>query len=229
MSSLKDRNYYTLGTILASAVADAGTTTIAYPTGTVQGDFDKGLATLTGCYFVLNGNDKIPYGTSGVRVGTITFGASNITITNNSGYSWAAGTKIDAFFDVKDGNRQCIPIWMPPLSTLTAADIVTDMKLGVDGVIEYAEFVTTIAVTTASKLATLGFTIDTVAVTGLTLGLTSATVTPKGTILPFALPTAANTLTRKSKLGFNASAVTAFVEGEGYVNLYVRHTVPDTY
>lgn len=229
MTSLKDKNYTTLGTVLAAAVADAGTTNIAYPTGTTQDDFLRGLANLSGCYFTLNGNDKIPYGTSGIRVGTISFGASNITITNNSGYSWPIGTKIDAFFDVKDGNRQLITIPLPPLSTLTAADVITEFYPGVDGVLEYAEFVTTIAVTTGSKLATLNFEIGTTDVTGMTLGLTSATVTPKGTVLGFGLPTAGNTLTRASKVSVEASAVTAFVEGEGYLNVYVRHTSPDQY
>jgi hypothetical protein len=228
MTSLRDKNYSTLGTILASAVADSGTFTVAYPTGTTQDDFARGLANLATSYVTLNDNDKVSYGTSGVYIG-ISFGASNITITNHSGFSWAAGTKVNAFFDVKDGNRQLITIPLPPLSTLTAADVITEMYPGINADLEYAEFVTTIAVTTASKLATLNFEIGTTDVTGMTLGLTSATVTPKGTVLPFGLPTAGYTLSRSSKLSLEASAVTAFVEGEGYINLYVRHAAADQY
>ncbi len=228
MTSLRNKNYVAPSTYLASAVANTGTVTVSYPTGTAQGDFDKGLAALSNCYVVLDGNDKIAYGSSGVYVG-ISFGASNITITNNSGFSWAAGRKLDVYLDVKDGNRQPITIQVPPLAGLTAADIITNMQPGVDGDIEYAEFVTTVAVTTAAKAATLGFTIGGSAVTGLTLALTSANATPKGTVLAFGLPTANYTLARASKLSLNASSVTAFAEGEGYINLYIRHSSPDQY
>lgn len=228
MSNLKDKNYSTLGTYLASAVANAGTFTVAYPTGTTQDDFIRGLAKKSTSYVILDNNNKVSYGTSGVYI-DISFGASNITITNNSGFSWAAGTKVDAFFDVQDGNRQLITIPLPPLSTITAADVVTEFYPGVEGTLEYAEFVTTIAVTTAAKAATFNFEIGTTDVTGMTLALTSATATPKGTVLGFGLPTAGFTLTRASKLSVEASAVTAFAEGEGYINLYVRHTYPEQY
>lgn len=228
MTSLRDKNYSTLGTYLAAAVADAGTFTVAYPTGTTQDDFTRGLANLATSYVTLNDNDKVSYGTSGVYIG-ISFGASDITITNHSGFSWAAGTKVNAYFDVKDGNRQLITIPLPPLSTITAADVITEFYPGVQGDLEYAEFVSTIAVTTGSKLATFNFEIGTTDVTGLTLALTSAAATPKGVVLPFTLPTAGYTLSRASKLSLEASAVTAFVEGEGYINLYVRHAQADQY
>lgn len=228
MTSLRNKNYTSLGTVLASAVADSGTTTVAYPTGTTQDDFLRGLANLANCYVVLNQNDKISYGSSGVYIG-LSFGASNITVTNHSGFSWAAGTKLDLYLDVKDGNRQLITIPLPPLSTLTAADVVTEFYPGVEGDLEYAEFVTTIAASTGGKAATLNFEIGTTDVAGMTLGLTSATVTPKGAVLGFGLPTAGYTLTRASKLSVEASAVTAFAEGEGYLNLYVRHAQADQY
>lgn len=229
MTGLKNRFYNTLGTVLASAVADAGTFTVAYPTGTTQDDFIRGLASLTTSYVVLNNNDKINYATATAPYIGISFGASLITITNNSGYSWAAGTKVDAFFDVKDGNRQCITIPLPPLSTITAADVITEVYPGIDGALEYAEFVTTIAVTTGSKAATFNFEIGTTDVTGLTLALTSALATPKGVVNGFTLPTAGFTLARASKLSLEAASVTAFVEGEGYINLYIRPTAADLY
>lgn len=107
-------------------------------------------------------------------------------------------------------------ISLPPLATLTDADVITEM-LALKATWEYAEFVTTIAVTTASKASTLNFEIDTTNVTSMTLALTSATVTPKGKVLPFALPTAENRLYRESKLSVEASSTTAFVEGEGFL------------
>lgn len=230
MVALRSRVYTVLETILAAAVADAGTTTINYPSGTAQADFDKGLASLTAadCYVFLNKNDKIPYGSSGIYIG-ISFGASNITITNHSGYNWPIGTRIDLNLTQKKGNRRVVVMPLPPLSTITAADVVTEFYPGIEGTLEYAEFVTTIAVTTGSKLATFNFEIGTTDVTGLTLGLTSALATPKGIVNGFSLPTAGNALLRASKLSLEASAVTAFVEGEGYINLYIRETEQDAY
>lgn len=219
MTSLRTKFYSTLATQLASAVADDGTTTIAYPSGTTRYDFDKGLADLSNCYVQLNDNDRWAYADPGIN---LSFGASNITLTNRSGYSWAAGTIVDLHLAVKSGNRRLITIPVPPLAGVTAADIITEMYPGIEADLEFAEFVTTVAVTTAAKAATLNFEIDTTDVTGMTLALTSATVTPKGTVLPFGLPTAGYTLSRSSKLSLEASAVTAFSEGEGYINLYVR-------
>lgn len=215
-----------LGTVLASAVADDATFTVSYPSGYSQLSFNAGHAG-SGHYAILNDNDKWTYADPGINV---SFGASLITITNRSGYSWPAGTKVDLFFDLVEGrSRQCIVIPLPAYSTITAADIVTEMRPGIEGYIEYAELVTTVAVTTASKLATLNFEIDTTDVTSMTLAMTSATLTPKGVVLPFALPTANNRLYRESKLSLEASSVTAFVEGSGYINLYVRPLEDDEY
>lgn len=226
MTSLRSKFYTTLDTVLASAVADDATFTVAYPSGTAQGDFDKGLADTANSYVVLNKNDKIDYGHPSVE---FTFGASNITVTNRSGYTWAAGTVVDLHAAVKTGNRRLVTVQVPPLAGVTAADIITAMQPGIDGDVEYAEFVVTVAVTTGSKAATLNFEIGGTDITGLTLALTSAGTTPKGKVIPFGLPTAANTLTRASTLSLEASSVTAFSEGEGYINLYVRETDPERY
>lgn len=228
MVAIRSRFYTVANQVLASAVADAGTVTFSYPSGTTQLDFTKGLADLANSYVTLNQNDKVLYGTSGVYV-DISFGASLITVTNHSGYSWAAGTRLDLQFGVKKGNRRLIVMPLPPLATLTAADVITEMYPGIDGVLEFAEFVTTIAVTTGSKAITLNFENGTTDVTGMTLALTSATVTPKGVVLPFGLPTAGYTLARASKLSLEGASLTAFVEGEGYINLYVRTTEEDIY
>ena len=74
----------------AAAGAPAGTVTIPYPTGTTQALFtgsQAGLATDNVVY--VNNNDA--YRGSAV---TIAYGASTITITNNSTSTWPAGATI---------------------------------------------------------------------------------------------------------------------------------------
>ncbi len=83
-------------TTLASAVADAGTVVIsAYPTGTVQAT----LLGSTGGEVMINDANRWPQG-SGAGTVAFTFGASTITITNNSGVTWALGSKLIASFGV---------------------------------------------------------------------------------------------------------------------------------
>lgn len=67
---------------LASAVADAGTFTVSYPTNTDAGTFQSGVDHL----LMINSN-KMTY----PKKFHLTFGTSNITVTNKSGASWPAG------------------------------------------------------------------------------------------------------------------------------------------
>lgn len=83
---------------LASAVADDGTVTLAYPTGTNQ----AALQDTTGGT-VMVGQDG-PYRQGVADNVDITFGASNITLTNRTGASWAAGTEIRVSFGRVDIN-----------------------------------------------------------------------------------------------------------------------------
>lgn len=75
---------------LAANVANAGTVTVPYPAGTTQ-------ASLTGSTdgtAVLNNNMVYPQAASGAGTVAFTFGASNITVTNNSGETWPAGSTL---------------------------------------------------------------------------------------------------------------------------------------
>lgn len=219
-------NFKTASLVLAAAVADSGTFTVAYPSGTSQLSFNAGLAG-TDHYAILNDNDKWESGNPGIAV---SFGATEITVTNQSGYSWPAGTKVDLSFDLREGNARIpLTIPLPPLSTLTAADVITEIRPGIAGTIEHVEFVATIAATTAAKAATLNLEIDTTDVAGSAIALTSANVTPKGKAIVAAGITGDNVLTRESKFSVEASAVTAFVEGEGFLIVYIRPTVEDAY
>lgn len=73
--------------VLAADVANAGTLTISYPTGYAQADFTGGNAGNTADNMLVFRPSGDKY--TGTQVG-ITFGASNITITNNSGTTWSA-------------------------------------------------------------------------------------------------------------------------------------------
>lgn len=75
--------------VFATAVADAGTVTVAYPSGTNQAYFTNGNASARG-QLVLNDSDVLE---EGAETFSLTYGGSNITLTNLSGGSWAAGTK----------------------------------------------------------------------------------------------------------------------------------------
>lgn len=90
-------------TTLTSAVADDGTLVVAYPSGTNQAM----LQYSTGGK-VMVGQDG-PY-TQGVTDHIdITFGASDITITNRTTRSWPIGTEIRASFGDTDRNGSYNP------------------------------------------------------------------------------------------------------------------------
>lgn len=207
----------TISTVLAAAVANNGTVDVGYPAGTTQNSFNAGNAA-PGHYVVLNDNDRFAVG-SGIAVA---FGASTITITNQSGYTWQAGTRLALSVDQQDGN-QVMLIQLPvKLLRVSNGDVATELRPGVYGSIEYAEFLTTDPVTTAGKAATLNLEIDTTDVTGGVIALTSAAATPLGKVIPGSAITGNNKLTPASKLSLEASGVTAFAEGEGVVFVRIR-------
>lgn len=102
-------------TTLASAVADDATFTVAYPSGITQ-------ARLLGCSggrMVVNGDIGYDEGSSGF---TVSYGASEITVTNTTGGSLAAGTELILSFgeNTRDGSYN-IPVMAAAPVALTAA------------------------------------------------------------------------------------------------------------
>lgn len=213
-----------VSTVLVSAVADSGTFTVAYPTGFVQADFTNGLGAAGGHYAIVNGNDRWAQADS--KMAVTTFGASTITITNNSGVTWAAGSTVEIFIDIQDGNNVqtlAFPIHLAAITT--AQDVVTDYVPGVDGYIEALTWVQNAPVTTGSKLASLNAEIGTTNLTGGVVALTSAACTPMGATIQGSAITANNRILKKDTLSIEASSVTAFAEGSG--TLYVRIRLDD--
>lgn len=209
----------TLTYVLSTAVADAGTVTVPYPSGTTQASFNAGLAG-TDSYVILNGNDKYTVAAADV---SFSFGASDITVTNSSGVSWPAGTSLLINLDIRDGN-DVVVLTLPvfAMTGIANGDVVTEIRPGIAGTIEHWEWVQGVPVTTAAKAATLNLEIDSTNVTGGTIALTSAACTPLGKVIASSAITAANTLTRDSKLSVEASSVTAFSEGSGYMLIRIR-------
>lgn len=204
---------------LATAVADGGTFTTVYPTGFVQADFTAGLADYGVSHMMVNRNDKVLEGSGGIA---LSFGSTTVTVTNNTGASLAAGTVIDMYYAQRRGNNVLVLTFPIDLADVTAADVVTEIRPGVDGYIENVEWVQGTPVTTASKLASFNLEIGTTNVTGGVVALTSALATPLGAVVQGTQVTANNRLTKASKLSVEASSVTAFVEGKGRLNVRIR-------
>ena len=82
-----------ISVILASAVADAATVAISYPTGTTQAS----LTGSTGGTLTIDdgAGGSFDQGAGGF---TASFGGSTITITNDSDVTWPAGAKLTASF-----------------------------------------------------------------------------------------------------------------------------------
>jgi hypothetical protein len=102
---------------LASSGANAATVVVAYPAGTVQADFIGANAAANTGSLVLNGNEVYPEAASGVRV-NFTYGAGDVTITNNTGVTWAAGSTIRAQFGRAGNDRPGINP-APAITSLT--------------------------------------------------------------------------------------------------------------
>lgn len=113
---------------LASSVADDATFTVAYPSGITQAS----LLGATDGQMVVNGDAAFSQGASGF---TAVYGASNITVTNTTGASLAAGSVIDISFGRNTmSGRYNTPIKVVGINALTAAsgtasatDTVTDV------------------------------------------------------------------------------------------------------
>lgn len=81
---------------LTAAVANAGTVTVAYPSGTTQAS----LQNTTGGTVMVNQDGPYRQGTNV----TFAFGASNITITNNTGVTWPVDAELIVGFGRTDIN-----------------------------------------------------------------------------------------------------------------------------
>ena len=98
----QEQSYDTISHTLAADVADAGTWTVGYPTGRSAGSYSLGWThrVRSNTYGTLFG--YVP--TVGSQKVSFSFGASSITITNNSGVTLLAGTQLYIQLDRAGGN-----------------------------------------------------------------------------------------------------------------------------
>ena len=152
-------------------------------------------------------------------VNTISAGAATLvatkkeTITDNSGGTANAATGI-----VATAFKQTIilPLQLADIATGTFA-----LAVPFAFTVTAALFRTAKPASTASKLATLTVEINGTGVTGGAMALTTANQNTIGGTVAASAITAANTGTAGQTLGVTASAVTAFVEGDGWVEFTV--------
>lgn len=106
-------------TVLAADVTNTNTFTIPYPTGLAQAD----LLGTTGGRLTVNNNAAYAQAPSGAGTVAFSFGASNITVTNNTGVTLSANSVIHASFGRSDqsGRFEAGVMTTPALPTLTAA------------------------------------------------------------------------------------------------------------
>ena len=212
-------------TVLAADVANNGTFTVPYPTGTSQATYLRGNDA-GGHVMVVRGNDRYVSG-SGF---TVSFGASNITITNTTGSTLAAGSSIRFQFNIEAGNNiqvLVLPVNLPSIAG--AQDVVTNLYPGFAGIIESVDFLVNAPVTTAAKAATISPFVNSTAVTGGALALTSAAATPMGKLINGTEITALNSFGATDTISFKATSVTAFTEGSGELVVRLRRAQNNEY
>jgi hypothetical protein len=138
-------------------------------------------------------------------------GTLNTSVSNLAAPTWLAKAGLAKYTKVFS---------VPTLSTLSNA-AVNHWTPGHKGRITKVTWVTYAPATTAAKLATITPSIDGVDVTGGVLALTTVAANTLNKELAGTAITANNAFTATSTITLTASAVTAFVEGSGEIQLEV--------
>ena len=108
------------------------------------------------------------------------------------------------------------------LATIANGDLLTTITPGFAGKIIGFSAAVTAAATTAAKLSTLNIEIGTTNLTGGSLALTSANMTPLGAVVEATAITAANVFTATDTISIEAASTTAFVEGSIVLTILMR-------
>lgn len=109
------------------------------------------------------------------------------------------------------------------LADIANGDLLTNYVPGYRFKINKVDFRVSKPATTAAKLATLNLEIGTTDLTGGVVALTSANCTPAGAAVAGSAVTAANVGTSTDSFSIEASSVTAFVEGNGWILVSIQN------
>lgn len=108
------------------------------------------------------------------------------------------------------------------LAKIANGDLLTNITPGFAGRIVKWWAAVTDPATTGSKLSTLNLEIGTTDLTGGTLALTSANMTPLGAVVAGAAITAGNYFGPSDTISIEASSTTAFVEGSIVIHIVIE-------
>ncbi len=113
--------------ILAAAVANAGTFTVSYPSGTTRGNFSTGVD----AKLVIN--DQVLSQPADIG---LSYGASSVTVTNRTGATWAAGSHFFFQFDQSGAENfvsvSGVEVYAP--ITLALIELGSPLTLDADGI-----------------------------------------------------------------------------------------------
>ncbi len=108
------------------------------------------------------------------------------------------------------------------LATIANGDLLTTFTPGFAGKIVGFSAAVTAPATTAAKASTLNLEIGTTNLTGGSLALTSANMTPLGAVVDATAITAANSFSATDTISIEAASTTAFVEGSVVLTILMR-------
>jgi hypothetical protein len=118
--SINDTRYFAVSVALAEDIANGGTLVLDYPSGVTQDEClpDGTHYAETTLFYRLNATDDF----------TVSFGASNITVTNAFGKTWPAGMKMDFGFDLRGFNQDILGVGDGGTGSRTAAGAAAALR-----------------------------------------------------------------------------------------------------
>lgn len=219
------RKYTSSSVILGADVANAATFDVAVPSpyAFFQLSYLLSLMVPQNNFIIVDNNDKF----SNIA---LAFSSGIITVTNNTGQTLKAGSKVVLSMELPNFEVNCHEFPVDLVTITAAADVYTANHVNYDGSVLGMEASVIVPVTTAARAATLNVEIGSTDVVGGVLALTSANLATKGATVISSAVTGANAFKMYDVLSIEASAVTAFAEGRVLVRLFTkRDPTPEIY
>ncbi|MER9685907.1 hypothetical protein [Mesorhizobium sp. M0139] len=199
----------------SAAVATSGTMTFTYPTGNAS-RYSRGSE-------VLIASGLMDTLTVGAGKFSLVYGASSVVVTYLGSTSIPAGSKVVLHLPLAEKVGVSLLAINLNLADIATGDLITNYVPGFAFRIIGIDWRTIKPATTAAKLATLNLEIGTTDLTGGLVALTSANCTPAGAAVAGTDITGAFTGTATDSISLEASAVTAFVEGNGVLVIKLQN------